>query len=426
MKVKQKDNTLLRKIIITIAILLLYRLGSYIPLPFIDTEKLSNLSKYTENGLLGMFNMLSGGSLSRMSIFTLTIVPYISASIIIQLLTVTFDSLKKLKQEGTAGITKIHQYTKYLAVFVAFFQGLTVAKSLSSSDVFLYSTQGYLFKSIIIALTLTTGTIMLMWLGERITSVGIGNGISLIIFVGIVIELPKTILSGFEMLKNGLISAPILLIAILLFFFLLILVIFVETSFRIVNITQPNFKQAQFSGKALKQNYLPLKINPSGVIPPIFASSLLLIPSTIVTFVNDSSNPVIVWLASNLSHGKPLFIFLFCSIIIFFTYFYTSLIFDTKETAEQLRKSNSFIQGIRPGEATSKYIGTIITRLNLIASLYMVIVCLTPELLSFAGFQAFAFGGTSLLIIVGVATDTVSQIQLHLMSKKYQRKFGIR
>jgi preprotein translocase subunit SecY len=421
-----KENSLVNKIIITIIILVIYRFGSYIPLPFVDPTKLANISKYTQNGVLGMFNMLSGGSLSRMSIFTLTIVPYISASIIIQLLTLTFDGLKNLKKEGSAGQTKIHQYTKYLAVIVSFFQGLAVAKSLQSSGVLVQFYNHGLFSLFTIAITLSTGTLTLMWFGERITAKGISNGISLIIFVGIVIELPKTILSGFEMLRSGLISAPVLIIAIAMFLALLVIVVLIETSFRIVNITQPNFKQAQYMGKSLKQNYLPLKINSSGVIPPIFASSILLIPSTIFTFTNSSTNEFISWMATNFAHGKPLFIIFFIVAIVFFTFFYTSLIFDPKETADQLKKSNAFIQGIRPGEATAKYISLIIKRLNLIASIYLCLVCLTPEFLSLAGFQAFTFGGTGLLIIVGVAIETSSQIQLNLMSKKYQKKFSIK
>lgn len=420
------ENVLLKKIIFTLIVLAVYRLGSYIPLPFLDTTKLASLNKYTQNGVLGMFNMLSGGSLARMSVFTLTIVPYISASIIVQLLSVTFDGLKKLKQEGSAGQAKIHQYTKYLACFVAFFQGFAVAKSLYGSGVLVGFVESGFYPLFVIALTLSVGTLTLMWLGERITARGIGNGISLIIFVGIVIELPKTIYSGFEMLKNGIISAPLLILAIALFFALLILVIFVESSFRTINITQPNFKQAQFMGKGgMKQNYLPLKINSVGVIPPIFASSILLIPSTIVAFAANSSNPFLLWMAANFTHGKPLFILVFAAAIVFFTFFYTSLVFDPKETAEQLRKSNSFIQGIRPGEATANYIRDIIKRLNLLASIYLCVVCLMPEILSVAGFQAFAFGGTSLLIIVGVATDTASQIQLQAMSKKYQKKLSV-
>jgi preprotein translocase subunit SecY len=418
------QNPLFKKILITIILLAVYRLGSYIPLPFVDVPKLASITKYTENGILGMLNMLSGGSLSRMSIFTLTIVPYISASIIIQLSSASFASLKALKSEGSTGQAVIHQYTKYLTCFIAFFQGFAVAKSLVSSGVLVSFAEPTFFTLSTIALTLSIGTLTLMWIGERITANGIGNGISLIIFVGIVIELPKTIIAGFGMIKTGVLSPAMLFVILAVFIFLLSIVIFVESSFRIININQPNFRQAQLQGVASKNNFLPLKINPSGVIPPIFASSILLLPSTVASFAGSSQNPIIMWILANFTHGTFAFMFAFGACIVFFTYFYTSIVFDSKETADQLKKSNALIQGIRPGQATASYISSVIKRLNLIGSVYLIVVCLMPEILFSMGFQSFVFGGTSLLIIVSVSVDTITQFQMQMMSKKYQKKFN--
>ncbi len=417
------QNPLVKKILFTIILLAAYRLGSYIPLPFVDASKLANITKYTENGILGMLNMLSGGSLSRMSIFTLTIVPYISASIIIQLASASFAGLKALKQEGSSGQAVIHQYTKYLTCFIAFFQGFAVAKSLVASGVLVSFAEVNFFALSVIAITLAIGTLTLMWIGERITANGIGNGISLIIFVGIVIELPKTIIAGFGMIKTGVLSAPMLIVILVVFVALLAIVIFVESSFRIININQPNFRQAQLQGMASKQNFLPLKINPSGVIPPIFASSILLLPSTIASFAGSGNNPFVAWVLAHFTHGTFTFMLAFGICIVFFTYFYTSIVFDSKETAEQLKKSNAFIQGIRPGQATASYISSVIKRLNLIGSVYLIVVCLMPEVLFSFGFQTFVFGGTSLLIIVSVSVDTIMQFQMQTMSKKYQKRF---
>ena len=418
------SSPLVKKIIITILLLSVYRLGSYVPVPYVDVEKLSGIAKYTSDGILGMLNMLSGGSLSRMSIFALTIVPYISASIVVQLSSASFDFLKKIKEDGSAGQLKIQQYTKYLAIIIAIFQGFAVAKSIAGMNMYLGSNSGgSFFAHFSVALTLATGTLFLMWLGDKITSFGIGNGVSLIIFVGIVIEFPKIVYSSFELLRTGVVNPGLFILLVALFVCVVIFIVFVEGAYRIVGIAQPKF-HGVMRGNNQQQgvNELPLKLNPSGVIPPIFASSVLLLPATISSFLSQSSsNPVLSWLAVNLAHGKPLFSLVYAAMIVFFTYFYTSIVFDTKETANQLKKSNSFILGIRPGDATALYLKNIMSRLCFIGSAYLVIVCIIPEVFSSFNSQSFIFGGTSLLIIVNVATETISQARIQMMSKKYEK-----
>ena len=330
-----------------------------------------------------MFNMLSGGSLSRMSIFALTIIPYITSSIIIQLMASSVPKLQALKQEGESGQKQMNQYTKYLTIFIAFFQGFAIANGIGASDLYIGElSQGTLYQKLSVALTLTTGTMVLLWMGERITAKGIGNGVSLMIFVGIVAEFPKAFLSMFELTRSGALS-PLQLIFILAVFVISIaLIVLFEKSFRIFKVQQSKqisrFGQTQTATGA---GQLPLKINPAGVIPPIFAGSVLMLPSTIVSFLQNSTNPIVQFIAVNFAHGKPIFIVSYILLIFFFTYFYTSIVFDTKEVANNLRKSNVFIHGIRPGEKTKEYIDNVMKYLCFIGGSYIAFVCILPELM---------------------------------------------
>jgi preprotein translocase subunit SecY len=417
------NGSLIKKILFTVFVLVSYRFGSFIPLPWIDVSMLGQLEKYTKSGVFGMFNMLSGGSLSRMSIFALTIIPYITSSIIIQLMASSVPKLQALKQEGESGQKQMNQYTKYLTIFIAFFQGFAIANGIGASDLYIGElSQGTLYQKLSVALTLTTGTMVLLWMGERITAKGIGNGVSLMIFVGIVAEFPKAFLSMFELTRSGALS-PLQLIFILAVFVISIaLIVLFEKSFRILKVQQSKqisrFGQTQTATGA---GQLPLKINPAGVIPPIFAGSVLMLPSTIVSFLQNSTNPIVQFIAVNFAHGKPIFIVSYILLIFFFTYFYTSIVFDTKEVANNLRKSNVFIHGIRPGEKTKEYIDNVMKYLCFIGGSYIAFVCILPELMSGIYSQFYLVGGTGLLIVVNVVTDTISQVQMHNLSSKYDK-----
>lgn len=421
---KSSEAGLLYKALFTIAVLIAYRFGSFIPLPSIDVSMLASIEKYTKNGVFGMFNMLSGGSLARMSIFALTIIPYITSSIVIQLLSSSIPQLKALKQEGESGQKQINQYTKYLAIFVAFFQGFAIANGIAASDLFMgENPQGTLFQKINVALTLATGTMVLLWMGERITSKGIGNGVSLMIFVGIVAEFPKAFISIFELTRSGSLSPLQLLLILAIFILSIALIVLFEKSYRVLKVQQSRQIQ-RFGGmtqSATGTGQLPLKLNPSGVIPPIFAGSVLMLPATIAGFMPNSTNPIIQFIAVNFAHGKPLFIISYIALIYFFTYFYTTIVFDTKEVASNLRKSNTFIAGIRPGEKTQEYIEKLMKYLCFIGGTYIAIVCIIPELMSSVYSQFYLIGGTGLLIVVNVGTETISQIQIHNLSKKYDK-----
>lgn len=422
-----KKNTIFPKILFTLFVLIAYRFGSFIPLPWIDVSKLSEIEKYTKNGVFGMFNMLSGGSLARMSIFALTIIPYITSSIVVQLIASSSPKLKSLKQEGESGQKQINQYTKYCTILVAFFQGFAIANGIGSSELYIGEiVQGTMYQKISVALTLTTGTIILLWMGEQITAKGIGNGVSLMIFVGIVAEFPKAFISMFELTRSGVLS-PLQLIFILTIFIISIaLIVMFEKSFRILKVQQSKQITSRFGQKqsAMGTGQLPLKINPAGVIPPIFAGSVLMLPSTIVGFLQNNSNPIIQFIAVNFAHGKPIFIISYVALIFFFTYFYTNIVFDTKEVANNLRKSNTFIHGIRPGEKTKEYIDRVMKYLCFIGGTYIAFICIIPEVMSTLYSQFYLIGGTGLLIIVNVTTDTISQVQMHNLSSKYDKLSG--
>ena len=416
------NTALLNRILFTLAVLAFYRFGSFVPLPFIDASTLSVLSEKISQGVFGMFDMLSGGSLSRMSVFALGIVPYITASIIVQLLVASIDSLQSLKKEGEAGQVKINQYTRYLTLVIAFFQGYAIASTLGANDMFLgLEKYGSMFQRMVVALTLATGTFLLLWLGEKITTKGLGNGASLIIFTGIVTEFPKIFISLFELARTGALSPFILITFILIFVGSIVFVSFCEKSYRIVKIQHHGRSMAFGNQQKGMLSELPLKLNPPGVIPPIFASSLLLLPTTILSFVNPAESGFLQDLAFAFSHGKPLFIIMYIMLIMFFTFFYTEITFNTKEISENFRKANYFIHGIRPGESTSLYLKATMKKLCFIGGCYLSIVCIIPEIFASQNGQALMIGGTSILIIVNVITDTFSQIQSYLLSSKYNK-----
>ena len=420
-----KSNDLRNRILFTILVLSVYRLGTYIPLPGIDAQSLQSLMDTNQKGLLGMFNIFSGGAISRMAIFALGIMPYISSSIIIQLLTGVSETFKNLKNQGEIGRKKITQYTRYGTVLLATIQGYGVSVGLENSGT-VVADPGFYFK-LTTVITLVAGTIFLMWLGEQITQRGIGNGISLIIFSGIVAEIPRALASTFELGRTGALSASTILFVFLLIVFTVIFIVFIERALRKILI---NYPKRQMGSKVYggESSHLPLKINTAGVIPAIFASALLLLPITFSNFGFSDSDTFINF-SSLFSQGKPLYMLLYASGIIFFSFFYTSIVFNPKETAENLRKHGGYVPGIRPGERTAYYIEEILTRLTTIGALYLTLVCLMPEFLISKYPIPFYLGGTSILIVVVVAMDTVSQVQTRLMSQQYESlikktKFG--
>jgi preprotein translocase subunit SecY len=370
-----------------------------------------------------MFNMLSGGSLSRLSIFTLSIVPYITASIIIQLMVPTLPYLKSLRTEGYSGQVKIYQYTKYLTILVAFFQSFAVVKTIESAGLFLDISIPFISQSFIISISLVAGVVLLLWIGKQITSFGIGNGISLIIFTGIVAEFPRTMLSFFELIKNGALNPFVFAIIFITFILTISLIILIERSYRHIPIVSSRVSTATgiFGTPSQKQASIPLKINTAGVIPPIFASSVLLLPLTVSSLLQSSQNPILQWLAVNLSHGKPVFIALYIFMIVFFTYFYTGIAFDANEVSQNLKKGGALIQGVRPGESTKQYLITLLAKLSGIAAIYLSIICIIPEIFSSYTSLAMALGGTSLLIVVNVSTDTIAQVKLAMLPRKYDK-----
>ena len=420
-----KGNDLKNRIIFTILVLSIYRLGTYIPLPGIDPLSLQAMMESNQKGLLGMFNIFSGGAVSRMAIFALGIMPYISSSIIIQLLTGVSETFKNLKNQGEIGRKKITQYTRYGTVLLATVQGYGVAVGLENSGTVVID-PGFYFKLTSI-ITLVAGTIFLMWLGEQITQRGIGNGISLIIFSGIVAEIPRALASTFELGRTGALSATTILFLFLLVIFTVMFIVFIERAIRKILI---NYPKRQMGTKIYggESSHLPLKINTAGVIPAIFASALLLLPITFSNFGLSDSDTFIDF-SSLFSQGKPLYMLLYASGIIFFSFFYTSIVFNPKETAENLRKHGGYVPGVRPGERTAYFIEDILTRLTTIGAMYLTLVCLMPEFLIARYPIPFYLGGTSILIVVVVAMDTVSQVQTRLMSQQYESlikktKFG--
>jgi len=420
-----KSNDLKNRILFTILILCVYRFGTYVPLSGIDPQSLQTMMQSNQKGLLGMFNIFSGGAIKRMAIFALGIMPYISSSIIIQLLTGVSETFKNIKNQGEIGRKKITQYTRYGTVLLATVQGYGVAVGLENSGTVVID-PGFYFKSTTI-ITLVAGTIFLMWLGEQITQRGIGNGISLIIFSGIVAEIPRALASTFELGRTGALSASLILFIFLLIIGTVAFIVFIERSSRKILI---NYPKRQMGSKVYggESSYLPLKINTAGVIPAIFASALLLLPITFANFgLSDSDS--FIDLSSLFSQGKPLYMLFYASGIIFFSFFYTSIVFNPKETAENLRKNGGYVPGIRPGDHTAYFIENILTKLTTIGALYLTIVCLMPEFLISKYPIPFYLGGTSILIVVVVAMDTVSQVQTRLMSQQYESlikktKFG--
>ena len=412
-----QTNDLKNRIFFTIIILAIYRFGTFVPLPGIDPTQLQALMEGNQKGLLGMFNVFSGGAIARMAIFALGIMPYISSSIIVQLLTGVSDYFKNLKSQGEVGRKKISQLTRYGTVLLATIQGYGLAVGLESSANLVIN-PGMFFK-ITTVTTIVAGTLFLMWLGEQITQRGIGNGISLIIFSGIVAEIPRALVTTFELGRTGAISTVMIIGIFLLLVLTIMFIVFMERALRKILI---NYPKRQMGNKMYggESSHLPLKINQAGVIPAIFASALLLLPITFSNF-NFSDNEAFLDISSYFSQGQPLYMILYAAGIIFFTFFYTSITFNPVETADNLRKHGGFIPGIRPGESTAFYIDNILTKLTTIGALYLTLVCLMPEFLIANYPIPFYLGGTSILIVVVVAIDTVTQIQTRLMSSQYEK-----
>ncbi len=417
MSASPQNNDLKNRILFTILVLSIYRLGTFVPLPGIDPEQLQILMDGNQKGLLGMFNVFAGGAISRMAIFALGIMPYISSSIIIQLLTGVSDYFKNLKNQGEIGRKKITQITRYGTVLLATVQGYGLSVGLEASSNLVID-PGLFFKVSTVT-TIVAGTVFLMWLGEQITQRGIGNGISLIIFSGIVAEIPRALVTTFELGRTGAISSLMIIFIFVLLILTIMFIVFMERALRKILI---NYPKRQMGNKMYggDSSHLPLKINQAGVIPAIFASALLLLPVTFSNF-NISNNDTFLNISSFFSQGQPLYMLLYASGIIFFTFFYTSITFNPNETAENLRKHGGFVPGIRPGESTALYIDNILTKLTTIGALYLTLVCLMPEILIANYPIPFYLGGASVLIVVVVAIDTVSQIQTRLMSSQYEQ-----
>jgi len=413
-----KAEDLKKRIWFTLGALLVYRLGTYIPMPGINPDAFAQAFQQQSGGVLGMFNMFAGGAVERMAIFALGIMPYISASIIMQLMTSVVPSLEALKKEGEQGRKIINQYTRYGTVLLAAAQSYGIAVGLESGAG-IVTDPGWFFR-ISSVITLTGGTMFLMWLGEQITARGIGNGISLIIMAGIVAGLPSAIAGTLELGRTGALSTGLILAIIVLAIVVVAVIVFFERAQRRLLIQYPKRQvgNRMFQGDT---SHLPLKLNTSGVIPPIFASSLLLLPGTVAGFTDTSDLPN--WAASMLAavgHGQPLYMILYAVLIAFFAFFYTAVVFNPKDTADQLKKHSGFIPGYRPGERTAEYIDYVLTRITVVGAVYLVAVCLLPEFLISATGVPFYLGGTSLLIVVSVTLDTVAQIQGHLIAHQYE------
>ncbi|MGC1518027.1 MAG: preprotein translocase subunit SecY [Azonexus sp.] len=413
-----KFGDLKRRLLFLLGALVVYRIGAHIPVPGIDPNVLSDLFNSQQGGILGMFNMFSGGALSRFTIFALGIMPYISASIIMQLMSVASPQLEAIKKEGEAGRRKITQYTRYGTLGLALFQGLGIAVALEA-QAGLVNDPGFMFRLTTVS-TLVTGTMFLMWLGEQITERGLGNGISIIIFAGIAAGLPNAIGGLLELGRTGAMHPLTALIICVLVVVVTAFVVFVERGQRKILV---NYAKRQVGNKIYggQSSHLPLKLNMSGVIPPIFASSIILFPATLAGWFGSSDS--MRWLkdvAATLSPGQPIYVMLYAAAIIFFCFFYTALVFNSKETADNLKKSGAFVPGIRPGEQTARYIDKILMRLTLIGAAYITTVCLLPEFLILKWNVPFYFGGTSLLIIVVVTMDFMSQVQAYVMSHQYE------
>jgi preprotein translocase subunit SecY len=413
-----KTSELKGRILFVLGAIVVYRLGAHIPVPGIDPLVLKKLFDSQSGGILGMFNMFSGGALKRFTLFALGIMPYISASIIMQLLSVVSPQLEQLKKEGEAGRRLITKYTRYGTVILAAFQALGISIALESQSGLVLD-PGLAFR-LTTVVTLVSGTMFLMWLGEQITERGIGNGISIIIFSGIVAGLPSALGSTLELARTGAFSIPLVFFLFAATILVTALVVFVERGQRKITV---NYAKRQVGNKLYggQTSHLPLKLNMAGVIPPIFASSIILFPATLAGWFGSSEK--MLWLkdiGAAISPGQPIYIFLFAVAIVFFCFFYTALVFNPKETADNLKKGGAFVPGIRPGEQTAKYIDQIMGRLTLVGAVYITLVCLLPEFLILKFNVPFYFGGTSLLIIVVVTMDFMTQVQSHLMSYQYE------
>jgi preprotein translocase subunit SecY len=415
-----------RRLLFLLLALVVYRLGAHVPVPGIDPDQLAELFRGQQGGILGMFNLFSGGALSRFTVFALGIMPYISASIIMQLMTVVVPFLEAKKKEGEAGRREITKYTRWFTVGLATFQAVGIAIALESQPGLVID-PGLAFRFTAVV-TLVTGTMFLMWLGEQITERGLGNGISIIIFAGIVAGLPGAIAGMGELVRTGAMSAFVSLVIIVLVVAVTAFVVFVERGQRKITV---NYAKRQVGNRVYggQTSHLPLKLNMSGVIPPIFASSIILFPATIAQWFTsgESSSAVVRWvkdIAATLSPGQPVYILMYALAIIFFCFFYTALVFNSRETADNLKKSGAFVPGIRPGEQTARYVDKILMRLTLVGALYITAVCLLPEFLVLKWNVPFYFGGTSLLIIVVVTMDFMSQVQAYVMSHQYESLLG--
>lgn len=417
----KKAPELKRRIWFTLGALIIYRFGTYIPLPGIDAAILKDIFAQQAGGIIGMFDVFAGGALGRMSIFALNIMPYISASIIMQLMQAVSPKLGELKKEGEAGRKKINQYTRYLTVVLCTFQayglatGLEGMRGTSGSAVM---DPGMFFRATTV-ITLVGGTIFLMWLGEQVTQRGVGNGISLIIFAGIVAELPSALAGTLELGRTGALPAIAIIGFLLLAVIVIMIIVFVERAQRRIIVQYPKRQvgSRMFGGES---SHLPLKLNTSGVIPPIFASSLLLLPLTAANFAGGSGPEWLADVTALLGRGQPLFLVIYVSLIVFFAFFYTAIVFDPKETADNLRQHGGFIPGIRPGKNTADYLDHVLTRLTVVGALYLSVICIIPEFLISRFAVPFYFGGTSLLIVVTVTMDTVGQVHAHLLAHQYE------
>ena len=413
-----KFGDLKRRLMFLLGALIVYRIGAHIPVPGIDPVALADLFKSQKGGILGVFNLFSGGALSRFTIFALGIMPYISASIIMQLLSIASPQLEALKKEGEAGRRKITQYTRYGTLALALFQGMGIAVALESQQGLVLD-PGLMFRFVTVS-TLVTGTMFLMWLGEQITERGLGNGISIIIFSGIAAGLPNSLGGLFELVRTGAMHPFTALVICILVVVVTGVVVFVERGQRKILV---NYAKRQVGNKIYggQSSHLPLKLNMAGVIPPIFASSIILFPATLAQWFGASES--MSWLkdlGSTLAPGQPIYVILYAAAIVFFCFFYTALVFNSKETADNLKKSGAFVPGIRPGEQTARYIDKILMRLTLAGAVYITLVCLLPEFLILKWNVPFYFGGTSLLIIVVVTMDFMSQVQAYIMSHQYE------
>ncbi len=413
-----KATELKKRIWFTLGALVVYRLGTYVPIPGIDPVILADVFKQQAGGILGMFDMFSGGALGRMTIFALNIMPYISAAIIMQLLTAVSPQLEALKKEGEAGRKKINQYTRYGTVLLCLFQSYGIAVGLESASGGAVLDPGLYFRFSTVV-TLTGGTIFLMWLGEQITQRGVGNGISLIIFSGIVANLPAAIASTLELGRTGALPTALILVLVVMSVVVIAFIVFMERAQRRVIVQYPKRQvgNKMFGGEA---SHLPLKLNTSGVIPPIFASSLLLMPLTVAGFSGGGGPEWLTWITTTLGRGQPLYLSIYIGLIVFFAFFYTAIVFNPADTADNLKKHGGFIPGIRPGKNTAEYLNHVLTRLTTVGAAYLALVCLLPEILISKFAVPFYFGGTSLLIVVSVTMDTVGQIHSHLLAHQYE------